>query len=102
MGDVFRIGVTEVDITPPVGLPMDGYMARAGVSTGVHDPLLAQVLVLEDGDMRAALVTLDVMGVSVSFTKPLRSSLAAVIGTIPDAILICASHTHAGPAGLQD
>ena len=81
---------------------MDGYMARSGVSTGCHDPLLAQVLVLDDGEMRAALIAMDVMAVSASFSGPLRSSLAFAIGTTVEATMICASHTHGGPAGLQD
>src|SRR5258708_6105213 len=102
MDNLFRAGAFEVDITPPIGLPMDGYMARVGVSQSVHDPLLAQILVLEDAHLRAALVTLDVLGVSAGFTVHLRRSLAAVLNTSPDAILICASHTHAGPAGLQN
>jgi hypothetical protein len=102
MDNRFLVGALDCDITPPIGLPMDGYMARVGVNRGTHDPLLAQVLVLEDTHLRAALVTLDVLGVSAAFTDRLRSSLAAVLHTGPDAIMICASHTHAGPSGLQN
>ena len=102
MSNVFRVSVCEVEITPSAGLTMDGYMARSGVSTGSHDPLLAQVLVLDDGELRAAVIAIDVMGVSASFSGPVRSSLAVAIGTTEEAILMCASHTHGGPAGLQD
>jgi len=97
-----RVGVAQVDITPPLGLPMDGYMARTGASEAVHDPLLAQVLALDDGSMRVALVTLDVLAVSAGFADPLRRALADLLGTTADAVWIAASHTHAGPAGLQD
>ncbi len=102
MDEGFRAGAAAVEITPAPGLRMDGYMARTSVSTGAHDPLLAEALVLEDGERRAALVTLDVMGVSRSFTDGLRRDLAALLLTSPDAVLICASHTHAAPSGLQD
>ncbi len=102
MSDVFYAGAAEVEITPALGLEMDGYMARIGTSTGVHDPLLAQVLVLEFGGRRAVLVTLDVMAVSRSFTDEVRRDLATLLGTTSDAILICASHTHSGPMGLQN
>jgi hypothetical protein len=98
----FLCGASQVDITPPVGLLLDGYMARTGVSVGVHDPLLAHILVLEAGGKRAAVVTLDVLAVTAAFATPLRRALADVLQTEPDAVLICASHTHAGPAGLQD
>src|SRR5438552_400011 len=99
---VFRAGAMEVDITPPIGLGMDGYLARTGVSRGIHDPLMAQVLVLDDGRMRAAVVALDVLAVSSSVTARLRRSLAQMLDTMPDSIMVCASHTHAGPSGLQD
>ncbi len=102
MGEQFSVGASMVELTPQLGLPMDGYMAREGTSTGTHDPLMAAALVLEQGDRRAALVTLDVLAVSRSFTGELRRDLAAQLRTVPDAILICASHTHAGPRGLQD
>lgn len=102
MSDLFYAGAAEIEITPALGLEMDGYMARVGTSAGVHDPLLAQVLVLEYQERRAALVTLDVMAVSRSFTDDVRRDLATLLGTTTDAILVCASHTHSGPMGLQD
>lgn len=96
-------GAAEVDITPPIGLPMDGYAARRGVNNGVHDPLSAQILVLDDTARRkrAALVTLDVLAVTHELANRLRRTLAALLDTEPDAVMVCASHTHAGPCGLQ-
>lgn len=102
MDQPLLVGAFEVDITPQIGLPMDGYSARIGVNRGIHDPLLAQILVLDDSYLRVAIVALDVMAVSAVFTDKLRNSLATVLRTTLDAILICASHTHAAPAGLQD
>ncbi len=102
MGEFFQVGAAETNITPAPGLPMDGYVARQGPSTGAHDPLLAQVLVLGVGEARVALVTLDALAVSASFADPLRARLAALLGTTPDAVMVCPSHTHCGPAGLQD
>ena len=99
---VFRAGAAEVDITPSIDLPMDGYLTRTSVNRGIHDPLMAQVLVLDDGPIRAAIIALDVLAVSASVTARLRRSLASVLSTTPDSIMICASHTHGGPSGLQD
>jgi hypothetical protein len=98
---MFQAGAAEVDITPPMGLAMDGYLARSGRNTGAHDPLLAQALVMKTGDKQAAIVTLDVLAVSAAFTDPLRQSLATMLHTSVDAVMICASHTHCGPAGLH-
>ena len=53
-----KAGVARVDITPPPGIAMWGYSARAGVSTGTRDPLYARVLVPDDGLTAIALVAL--------------------------------------------
>jgi neutral ceramidase len=102
MDERLLVGASEVDITPPVGLPMDGYLARTDVNRGIHDPLLAQVLILDNTRTRVALIALDVLAVSATFADELRHSLAATLETTPDSIMICASHTHGGPSGLQD
>lgn len=102
MTQLFFAGVAEVDVTPPPDLPMDGYLAREGVSLGTHDPLLAQVLIVSSGEKRMALVTLDLLAVSAAFADPLRGALAEKIGTSAAAIMICPSHTHCGPSGLQN
>ena len=54
-----KAGVARVDITPPLGLTMYGYGGRKAGATGVRDPLMARVLVLEAGDTRIAFVGLD-------------------------------------------
>lgn len=75
-------GVAEVDITPPVGLPMWGYAARSGPSRGVLDPLFARALVIEVGEQRFALVTLDLgrpFGpASLEFLRTLRRPSLAI------------------------
>lgn len=101
MMTIVDAGVAEIEITPPANGPMDGYMARDGESEGRHDPLMAQVLVLKQGEACAAVVTLDVLAVSADWAAPLRQTLARLLNTSPDAILICPSHTHCGPLGLQ-
>ena len=54
-----KAGAARVDITPPAGVPMWGFAKRASPATGSLDPLFARVLVLEAGEKRLALVTLD-------------------------------------------
>ena len=54
-------GVTSVDITPPLGLSMRGWQARAARARATHDPLLAQALVLRDEDKggQVAIIAID-------------------------------------------
>jgi neutral ceramidase len=92
--------VFAVDITPPIGTWLDGYGARKGASTAIHDPLFATLLVIKTGRAGLALVALDLVAVTLGFTTRLRAVLAPVLEIPPDAILVAATHTHSGPAGF--
>jgi neutral ceramidase len=93
---VLKAGVARVEITPSSSMPMYGYANRkCGPSNGVHDPLFAKALVLEAGDTRLAIVTMDI-GSMVS--EKLRQEVADKLH-IPT-LLLSASHTHSGPAFL--
>ena len=96
----FKAAAFKVDITPPAGVDMWGYSARQGASTGVLDPLFAKGLVLSDGRVRMALVTLDLgrtfSEASLGLVRQLASQEAAI-----HPVLFFASHTHSGPALLD-
>jgi len=96
-----RAGVSKVDITPPIGLPMYGYMERTKPSAGTLDPLYARILVLEVNGKRLALITLDLGRTfgPASLTR-LRGRLAETSGI--SYLLITASHTHSGPNILDE
>jgi hypothetical protein len=71
------------------------------LSTGILDPLYARVLVLEVGDRRLALVTLDL---GRTFGEPvlaqLRRQVSASAGI--SYLIVTASHTHSGPNILDE
>ncbi|MFN2147270.1 MAG: neutral/alkaline non-lysosomal ceramidase N-terminal domain-containing protein [Anaerolineales bacterium] len=95
-----QASVVQVDITPPVGIPMEGYGAREGVSQGVHDPLVAQLLMLEGASRRLILVAADLLGIRLGVTRNLRTAIEQAIGP-SDGVMIACSHTHSGPAGFM-
>jgi hypothetical protein len=65
-------------------------------STGVHDDLVAYVLVLDDGERALALVTVDLMALFHDDVLAIRK--LAVEGTgLPSLESIVATHTQAGP-----
>ena len=65
---MLRAGVIEIDITPPIGIELAGYGPNLDrFSEDIHDPLLAQVLALDDGQQRILLACLDVIGISEAF-----------------------------------
>lgn len=94
-----RAGTAKADITPPGGELMWGYEDRLKPATGTLDPLYARVLVLEVGEKRLALVTLD-LGRSFGATSLGQLREAARQGGI-SCLLTAASHTHSAPV-IQD
>ncbi len=92
---------TTVDVTPALG-PLAGYLARGSArATGVHDRLTASLLWLRADAGSVCWVALDALGIQEAVATRIRDGVAAALGTSADAVLICCSHTHSGPAGWQ-
>jgi hypothetical protein len=98
---MLRIGASAIDITPPVGTPLDGYGGRTDVSLGVHDALFARCLFLDDGRNQLAIVVCDLIGVGRELVRRARELIAERPGVPFENVLIAATHTHAGPAGIR-
>lgn len=91
-----KAGIARVEITPSTFMQMYGYANRkCGPANGAHDPLFAKALVLEAGDSRLAIVTMD-LGSIVS--ENLRRDVLSKLN-IP-VLLLSASHDHSAPAFL--
>jgi neutral ceramidase len=91
-------GVAEVDITPPVGVDLAGFLARTNPSTGVLDQLRAKALYLTDGNERLLLMANDLIGVPPAELEQLHRFLAGRYGIEPRQVLAGATHTHSGPS----
>src|SRR5437016_1282221 len=74
-----RIGAAELDITPPIGHRMAGYFDER-FATGVHDPLKAKAIVLQQGSEQIALVFCDLVGVSLNVTTNARAQASRQTG----------------------
>ncbi|MBI4575804.1 MAG: neutral/alkaline non-lysosomal ceramidase N-terminal domain-containing protein [Planctomycetes bacterium] len=127
-GRPFRAGVATVDITPPVGVPLGGfgeparrqaspltqllgglfcfdldpsdYVVFLKPSTGLHDPITARALVLDDGVERFVLVTTDLVATSGMAFDALHRAIAHLVPR--EHLWLSASHTHSGPGAIAD
>ena len=93
-------GVAQLEITPPVGIDLTGYIARGGPAIGVHDPIYAKALVFDNGETQVALLTVDVLGLHLPFVTSVRTAIETRCGIPAAHIMIACSHTHAGPATM--
>ncbi len=92
-------GVARTTITPFWGVELTGwgyYIERRWRQ--VHDDLHATALVIDDGERKAAIVTLDLMVIDDRFTQITRQRIAEETGIPPTSILLTCSHSHNAPA----
>jgi hypothetical protein len=87
-------------ITPPVGGPLLGIPERdlACGSRGVHDELYARALVLDNGLVRLALVSVDLFAVPHKLHEEIARNVSAVVDIPHDNVLVAATHTYSGPS----
>lgn len=96
--DHLLAGTARVDITPSSPVSMGGFGQRAGsLSQGVHDPLFAKVLILQNSSQRLVLVTTDLLCIPDPVYSALIKSLKKLGIAEEGELCLTASHTHAGP-----
>jgi neutral ceramidase len=93
-------GCATTTITPPLGIAMGGYWERSGPATAIGDALWAKALVFSCAGESCALVALDLVALGADSVRRIRGRLEAEVGIAADAVMVCASHTHAGPLTL--
>jgi hypothetical protein len=92
-----RIGLSEIVITPPVGVRLSGYGDRTAASTGVLDDLYAKAVVFDNGDRRLALVVCDLLGLGRPVVAAIRDAVRKHTGMEASDVMVTATHTHCGP-----
>jgi hypothetical protein len=97
---VFRAGAARVDITPAAdaALPMSGYGGRTDGFKGIRDRLHVRAIVVDDGTRQAALVGIEVIGLSHALWERMSARLSQDTGLPVENLLLAAVHTHAAPA----
>jgi neutral ceramidase len=90
-------GFAKTDISPKVGCQMVGYAGRPSGATGVHDPLHARAMVLENEQGTWALITADLCYLNAESVAEIRAAVQQRVGITPQRLFVATTHTHAGP-----
>ncbi len=94
----WKAGAASRNITPETYMWMAGYGSRDTPADGKLTDLWAKALVLEAADgKRAAIVTLDLVGIDRATAAKICQTAAEEHGLNRDQIALCTSHTHSGP-----
>ncbi len=100
-GPTVRVGVGQVDITPPTGSPFGGWVRADRLGRGVHTRLTAKAIVLQRGDKKVALLSVDLFAAVGGLVREVADRNAD-LGYSERNVVVSASHTHAGPSGFAN
>lgn len=90
----YKVGYAKVNLTPAYRTSTAGYGKRKGaLFTYVHDSIYVRTLVVDNGTVKIALVTADLLLIPPVVTAILKSKLTA-IGFSLENTYLSATHTH--------
>ena len=92
---MIQVGFGQRVITPEIGAEMPGGINKR-FSQNVHDDLLVNAMVMDDGDTQLVLAGIDALSIKRSITLNARQQIADATGIPAHNVLIAASHTHNG------
>jgi hypothetical protein len=101
MNTSLQAGAARRSINPHKPLQLFGYPHVKRVSTGVHEPLYASALWLDNGEAAQALVSLDILQLDPPTARRVRGAAARALGIPEAAVFMSCTHTHSGPVTAE-
>ncbi|HQR31067.1 MAG TPA: hypothetical protein PLL32_11705, partial [Anaeromyxobacteraceae bacterium] len=92
-------GLAAVPLRAPPGVAIGGFPRFRYASQGVLDEPMARAVVLTEGALSVAVASVDVLLVPAALREKVES-MVRDLGL--SAVLVAATHTHAGPGGYWD
>lgn len=90
-------GTAKTVITPPVGYRMGQWGLRQGRSTGVFRDIFARALVLDDGETRLGIVSMEICGIPPVVMEDIQRQVSGLAGIPAEALLVNSTHNHTAP-----
>jgi len=91
-----QAGFSRVNITPPMGIRMRGYLITR-YADGVLDDLEINTIALRSGEKSVLLMSMDMANFTIANADAFRAHISQRTGVPVEAIYIQANHTHTGP-----
>lgn len=98
---VFRAGAATSNITPWLGVEIEGNMHTQHATT-IHDELHARAIALDDGTNKLVIVVADSCLIPREIFDAAKKRIKERTGLAPESVLMSATHTHsaASAAGI--
>ena len=94
--NTLRAGFARVNITPPMGIFVEGYY-KERYADGVLDDLEIDALALACGDSKALLLSIDHNGLDKESCTDFRKHISEKTGVSVESIFISSTHSHNAP-----
>ena len=97
---MLEAGAGQAEITPPVGTPLSGFIARENKpSTGIDTPLYVRTLALQYRSQIYLLLSYDLLGLNSSLEEKILAALEQELGLTfsRERCVLIAAHNHSGP-----
>lgn len=92
---MLRCGVSEVNITPKLGMAIPGYF-NVRLADGILDELYAHALAVESDGTAVILISCDTLNMERQDVLRIRRKIAERTGIDPDAVSVSVTHLHTG------
>ena len=102
LDNLLHVGVAQSTITPPIGFTISGPEFADRPALGINDDLSARCVVFESYAETAALVSLDVWGISTSLRKNLASAISQTTNIPQTNIIITSTANGNSPPLWRD
>ena len=96
----FRAGATTSNITPHLGVSLDGPIGQGGPATHVHDELHARCLVLSDGNTTLGIAVCDSTMIRGDVFDEAKAMVAEETGIPLSNLMLAATHSHSTPRAV--
>jgi hypothetical protein len=99
-----RAGAATANITPALGVSLNGTIMQIGPATHVHDELHVRCLALDDGVTRLAIAVCDATMISREIFDRAKALVQQDTGLPANRMLMATTHSHSAPRviGISD